>query len=167
MFMNNAPIQRLSIIFLQAVLIVIGIGTLAFLLVEPHFEGRNVNATLFAIYFNDPFLAYVYLGSIPAFVALYQAFKVLGYARSNTVFSRAAVNALRAIQYCMLLTAGAIVLADGFLMLAAHGEDDPAGAVMLGIIATGISLVIAAGAAVLESILKNAVAMKSKLDVGV
>jgi hypothetical protein len=59
-------------IFLQAVIVLIGIGALALMLWEPHIEGRNAHATLFEIYFNDPFLAYAYLASIPFFVALYQ-----------------------------------------------------------------------------------------------
>lgn len=35
-----------------------GIGALAFMLWEPHLEGRNAHAGLFEIYFKDPFLAY-------------------------------------------------------------------------------------------------------------
>jgi len=66
-------------IFLQAVIVLIGIGALALMLWEPHIEGRNAHTTLFEIYFKDPFLAYAYLASIPFFVALYQVFKVLGY----------------------------------------------------------------------------------------
>ena len=70
----------------------IGIGTLALLLWEPHIEGRNAHATLVQIYFHDPFLAYAYIASIAFFAALYQAFKVLAYARQNKVFSQAAVE---------------------------------------------------------------------------
>ena len=77
--------KRSSTIFLQVVIVLIGIGALALLLWEPQIEGRNAHATLFEIYFKDPFLAYVYAGSIPFFVALYQAFKVLGYAGQNKV----------------------------------------------------------------------------------
>ena len=56
----------------------IGVGALAVLLGEPRIEGRNAHATLFEIYFNDPFLAYAYIASIPFFVALYQAFRAVG-----------------------------------------------------------------------------------------
>ncbi|MGH8262565.1 MAG: DUF2975 domain-containing protein, partial [Steroidobacteraceae bacterium] len=80
-------------------LVLIGIGALAFLVVEPHFEGRNAHATLFAIYFKDPFLAYLYVASIPFFVGLYQAFKVLGYAGRNKEFLSAAVRSVRTIKY--------------------------------------------------------------------
>ena len=70
--------KRSSTIFLQIVIVLIGIGALALLLWEPHLEGVNKHATLFEMYFKDSFLAYVYVASIPFFVALYQAFKVLG-----------------------------------------------------------------------------------------
>ena len=72
--------KRSSTIFLQVVIVLIGIGALALMLWEPHIEGRNAHATNFEIYFRDPFLVLVYIGSIPFFVSLYQAFKVLGYA---------------------------------------------------------------------------------------
>jgi hypothetical protein len=47
------------------------------------------------LYFRDPFLAFVYLGSIPFFVALYQALKVLEYIRRDNAFSQAAAASLR------------------------------------------------------------------------
>ncbi len=84
---SDAQMKRCSTIFLQIVIVLIGIGALALMLWEPHTEGRNAHATLFEIYFRDPFLAYAYIASISFFVALYQAFKLLGYAGSNTVFS--------------------------------------------------------------------------------
>src|ERR671921_228513 len=97
----KAPLmKRSSTAFLQIVIVLIGIGALALMLWEPHIEGRNAHATPFEIYFKDPFLAYAYIASVPFFVALYQAFKVLGYAGQNQVFSQAAVNALRTIKYC-------------------------------------------------------------------
>jgi hypothetical protein len=62
--------KRSSTIFLQIVIVLIGIGTFVLLLWEPQIEGVNAHATLFEIYFKDPFLACVYIGSIPYFVAL-------------------------------------------------------------------------------------------------
>src|ERR671910_1910808 len=94
-FMNRG-----SILFLKAVLVLIGIGALALMLWEPHIEGRNAHATLFEIYFKDPFLAYAYIASIPFFVALYQAFRLLAYVRQDTTFSQATARALRTIKYC-------------------------------------------------------------------
>src|SRR5215204_7813598 len=91
--------KRSSPLFLQLVIVLIGIGAFALMLWEPHVEGRNAHATLFEIYFNDPFLAYAYLASIPFFVALYQAVTLLGYIGRNKVFSLDSVKALRTIKH--------------------------------------------------------------------
>src|SRR5574339_498975 len=95
-------IRRSSTAFLQSVIVLIGIGALALMLWEPHLEGRNAHATVFEVYFKDPFLAYAYIASIPFFVALYQGFRVLGYTGQNQVFSQAAVRALRRIKFCAI-----------------------------------------------------------------
>lgn len=58
--------KKISTIFLQVVIVLIGIGALALMLWEPHIEGGNVRATLFEIYFKDPFLAYAYTASTSA-----------------------------------------------------------------------------------------------------
>src|SRR5262245_11653137 len=120
--------NRSSTIFLQAVIVLIGIGILSFLLWEPHVEGVNKHATLFEMY-CDSFVAYVYLGSIPFFVALYQAFKVLGYAGKNQIFSQAAVKALRTIKFCAIAVIG-FVAVSVFFMLSADPEDRPGGTFM-------------------------------------
>ena len=73
--------------FLQAAIGIIAMGALALLLWEPHVEGRNAHASLFEIYFKDPFLAFAYVASIPFFAGLYQAFKVLGYIGQEKAFS--------------------------------------------------------------------------------
>ena len=152
-------------IFLQVVVAVIGVGILGLMLWEPRLEGVNANATLFQIYFQDPFLAYAYLGSIPFFVGLYQAFKILGYAGQNKAFSSAAVKALKTIKYCAFITAGAIVGADIYIRIAARStNDDPAGALMLGMIATFILIVVGVTAIMLERIVQNAVDIKSEND---
>src|SRR5947207_10316489 len=157
--------KRASTIFLQVVIVLIGIVVLAFLLWEPHLEGRNVHATLFEIYFKDPFLAYAYIGSIPFFVAVYQAFKMLGYAGQNKIFSEPVVKALRTIKYCAIAIIGFVAVGEIFIMLG--NSDDRAGGVFMGILITFGSIVIAAAAAVFERILQNAVDIKSENDLTV
>ena len=71
-------LKRGSTAFLQGVIVLVGMGALAFMLTMPHFEGRNAHATPFEVYFKDPFLAYVYVGSIPFFVALFCGLVMLG-----------------------------------------------------------------------------------------
>lgn len=152
-------------IFLQTVIVLIGIGALALLLWEPQIEGRNAHATLFEIYFKDPFLAYAYIGSIPFFLALYQAFKVLGYAGQNKVFSQAAVKALRTIKFCAIAIIGFVAVGEIFILLG--DSDDRAGGVFMGILITFGSIVIATAAAMFEQILQNAVDIKSENDLTV
>ena len=157
--------KRSSTIFLQVVIVLIGIGALAILLFEPHIEGRNANATLYQIYFNDPFLAYAYVASIPFFVALYQAFKVLGYAGQDKVFSPPAVKALRTIKYCAIAVIGFLVGGEIFILLS--NEEDKAGGIMIGIVLIFCAVVIAAASAMFERILQNAVEIKSENDLTV
>jgi hypothetical protein len=80
--MKNLMKKNITILF-QIILFIIAICVFVFMLWEPHFEGRNVGATLWEIYFNDPFLACVYVASIAFFVGVYKAFKILGYVREN------------------------------------------------------------------------------------
>lgn len=159
--------KRGSTIFLQAVLVLIGIGALAIMLWEPHLEGRNANATTFQIYFNDPFLAYAYLCSIAFFTALYQGFKLLGQIGRNDVFSLASVKSLRIIKYCAIFLVGAIAAAEAYLFLAVRGSDDIAGGVAIGVVLMFLFVVIAAAAAVFEKLLQSAVEMKSENDLTV
>lgn len=155
--------KKSSILFLQGVIILIGIASFVLMLWEPHLEGRNVNATLFEIYFNDPFLAYAYAASIGFFVALYQAFKLLGYADKNKMFSQPAVKALRNIKYCALILVSFVIGAEGYLFLVVRKvEEDIAGGVMMGLVMIFVSVVVATAAAVFEKLLQSAVDMKSE-----
>lgn len=156
-----------STVFLQVIIALLGIGALVFMLWEPHLEGRNAHATVFEVYFKDPFLAYAYLASISFFVGLYQAIKVLGYAGQNRIFSQEAVNALRTIKYCALAMIAFVVVSVVFMPLSAPNDDDgPQGVVMRIVIAFG-SIVVATAAAMFERILQNAVDMKSENDLTV
>ncbi|MDA8130128.1 MAG: DUF2975 domain-containing protein [Elusimicrobia bacterium] len=148
-------------IFLQAAVVLLGAGVLALMLWVPPHEGRNVNAALFAVYFKDPFLACAYIGSIPFFSALYQAFRVLGYIGRNELFLPRTVRTLRTIRYCALATAGIVAAASAYVRITAGGNDDPAGFVMPGVIAVFASLVAAAAAAVFEDVVRNAMQIGS------
>jgi hypothetical protein len=159
--------KRSSTLFLQAVIVLVGIGILAFMLAQPHFEGRNKNATPFQIYFQDPFLAYAYTGSIAFFVALYQAFRLLGYVARNELFSQRAVKALRTIKYCAMTLVAFLVGAEAYIFIAMRGKDDIAGGVMMGLMLIFISTTIGTAAAVFEKTLQSAVDLKSENDLTV
>ena len=159
--------KRSSTIFLQVVIVLIGIGALALLLWEPHIEGRNAHATPFEIYFKDPFLAYAYIASIPFFVACYQAFRMLGYAGQNRIFSQPAVKALRTIKYCAIAIIGFVAVSVIFMYPMLGDKDDRPAGVFMRILITFPSIVIATAAAMFERILQNAVDIKSENDLTV
>jgi hypothetical protein len=155
--------KKSSIIFLQVVIVLIGIVTLAIMIRLPLTEGRATNLDLLSIY-ADPFLVYVYLASIAFFVALYQAFKLLGYIGQNKVFSLNSVKALRTIKYCAILLSILIVMAGLYIRMFHAKGDDPAGFLAMCIVTTFISIVIATAAAVFEKTLQSAVDIKSEND---
>ncbi len=152
-----------STIFLKAVIVLIGIVVLAAMIRFPLTEGRAVNLDLFSIY-ADPFIVYGYLASIAFFIALYQAFKLLGLIGQNKVFSLSSVKALRAIKYCAIVLSILIVMAALYIRIFHAKDDDPAGFIAVAIVTTFISIVIATAAAVFENILQSAVDMKSEND---
>ena len=162
--------KKRSTIFLQVVIVIIGIVTLAVMIRFPLTEGRAVNLDLFSIYY-DPFIMYGYLASIAFFVALYQAFKLLGHIGQNKVFSLNSVKALRTIKYCAIVLSISIVMAALYIRISyaihAKGDDDPAGFIAVCIMTTFISIVVATTAAVFEKLLQNAVDIKSENDLTV
>jgi hypothetical protein len=108
--------KRTPVVFLQAVIVLIGIVALAILIRFPVTEGRAKNLDLFHIYF-DPFILYGYAASIAFFVALFKAFKLLGYIGQNKVFSSSSVKALKSIKYCAIVLSALIVMAGLFIKL--------------------------------------------------
>jgi len=152
-----------STVFLQVVILLIGIVALAIMIRFPLTEGRAVNLDLFSIY-ADPFIIYGYLVSIPFFVALYQAFKLLGYIGQNKVFSLNSVKALRNIKYCAIILGILIMTTVLYITIFHAKDDDPAGFIATGTLATFISAVIATAAAVFEKTLQSAVDIKSEND---
>ena len=158
--------KKYSIIFLQLVIVLIGIAALAIMIRFPLTEGRAVNLDLFSVY-ADPFILYVYVASIAFFVALYQTFKLIGYIRQNKIFSLNSVKALRTIKHCAIVLSIFIVMAGLYIRIFHATDDDPTGFIAICIMTTFISIIIAAVAAMFERILQNALNIKSENDVTV
>jgi len=159
--------MKRNAIILQVVIVLIGIGALTFMLWEPHIEGRNTHATLFEIYFKDPFLAFAYIASIPFFVALYQAFTALEYVKQNKVFSQGTLKALRIIKYCAIAIIGFVAVSIIFIYPMFGDIDDRPQGVFMRILITFASIIIAAAAGLFEQILINAMDIKSTNDLTV
>jgi hypothetical protein len=155
--------KRISTLFLQAVVVLIGIVALVLMIWMPLTEGRAANLDLFHIYV-DPLILYAYAASIAFFVALYKTFKLLGYIGQNKVFSPDSVKTLKSIKHCAIIMGILIVLAGVYIRLFHEKGDDPAGFIAICIVTTFVSIVFATAAAVFEKLLQNAIDMKSEND---
>lgn len=155
--------KRISILFLQAVIVLIGIVALIILIRFPLTEGRAQNLDLFSIY-TDPLILYGYACSIAFFVALYKAFRLLGYIGQNKLFTPTSVKALRSIKFCAILLCILIAAAGVYINIFHHKDDDPAGFIAMSMILIFIGIAIATAVAVLEKILQNAIDMKNEND---
>jgi len=109
----------------------------------------------------------MYTGSIAFFVALYQAFRLLGYIGRNEVFSQRSVKALRTIKYCAMTLVAFIMGAEAYFFIVVRGKDDIAGGVMMGLLLIFVFVVIATAAGVFERIVQNAVDIKTENDLTV
>jgi hypothetical protein len=157
---EEAILRRSLTILLQTVIVLIGIAVFIFLLWEPQIEGRNAHATLFEIYFNDPFLAWAYSASVFFFVAVYQTFKLVGDVRRNDALSLRSLRALRITKYCGIVLVGFVALGVAYLFIMVRGEDDIAGGVAMGILVASISAAMAITAAMFERSLQNRMSLK-------
>ena len=155
--------RPISIMFLKAVIVVIAVVVLSIMIRFPMMEGRAENLDLLSIY-SDPFILYGYAASIVFFVALYKAFRLLGYIANNRLFSATSINTLKAIKYCAIIISVSIVMAGLYIKVFHNDADDPAGFLAMCIVITFISIAVATAVAVLEQILQNAVDMKSEND---
>jgi hypothetical protein len=157
--------KRGSTSFLKLIIVLIAMVVLTWMIVFPQLEGRATNLDLISIY-RDPLIIYGYVASIPFFVALFQAFKLLSCVEKNTIISRTAVRSVRIVKYCAIAIPVLIVFGESYIVFGANG-DDFAGPVALGMYATFISIVIATSVAIFEKLLQHAVDIKSENDLTV
>ncbi len=157
--------KRSSTLFLKIVILFIAVVTLGIMIRFPQTEGRAANLDLIGVY-TDPFIIYAYIATIPFFVALYQAIKLLDYVDKNKIFSQTVINTVRNIKYCVLVTTGFLIVAIIYIRVVAQG-DDTAGPTMMGLVAILISIVIATATAIFEKLLQNAVDIKLENDLTV
>jgi hypothetical protein len=153
--------KRGSTILLKTVIIAIGLGALAFFAyVLP--MGIMTDKTGF----YRPILIGMYGPGIPFFIALYQAFRLLGLIDQNQAFSELSANALKKIKYCGV--AISIMYAAGMpIIFSAADKDDAPGVVLMGLVIIFASFIIATFAGVLQKLVQSAVDMKSENDLTV
>jgi hypothetical protein len=147
-------VKKNSVLILRILIVFIGLVAFVLMIWEPQIEGRNLHASLFQIYFKDPFLAYVYVASVPFFVALFKIFKALRFIEQNKTLSYETQKATKGIRYCSYAMIAFAAVGEVFILLSE--SDDKAGGVFMGILVIIGSLIIGVLATVFERILRNA-----------
>lgn len=111
-------------------------------------------------------LVALYVAAIPFFYALYQTLLLLRYIDKNKAFSLLSVRALKHITYCGLAICVAFITSLPFFYTWAQHDDAP-GLIVIGMVFAGASLTVSVFAAVLQRLLKEAIAIKSEHDLTV
>jgi hypothetical protein len=151
-------------IFLRIVISLIAIAALAVcILALPPMVVKEAAKTPKTAYLIYLFLVGAYILSIPFFVALYQAFKLLTYVDRDNGFSESSVRALGLIKYCAVTIGILMVAGIAAVMAFSFGKgEDIAGIVAMGLLVTFASSVVAAVAAVLQKQVEKAIDIKSE-----
>lgn len=110
-----------------------------------------------------PIILGMYVTTIPFFIALYQALKLLGNIDKNTAFSVSSVKCLGYIKYCGGAISAIYAVGMPYIFIVAQRDDAP-GVVLMGLIFTFAPLMVAIIAAVLEKIFQDAISIKSEND---
>ncbi|MNK44691.1 hypothetical protein D3C87_634330 [compost metagenome] len=157
--------ERGTTLFLKATVFLIGILILALCIFGLPSIAKEA-AQSFPVNWVYPVISIMYASTIPFYVALYQALKLLSYIDKNIAFSELSVKALKTIKYCAITISILHAVCLPFLYLIAEKDDAP-GLIILGMVIPAASLVIAVFAAVLQRLLKSAIDIKSENDLTV
>ncbi|MCM3180631.1 DUF2975 domain-containing protein [Cytobacillus horneckiae] len=159
--------KRVSTLFLKIAVILMGIPVLALcLFLVPELAEYTVELYPNMTYMKVLVFLFFYVTAIPFYIALYQAFKLVGFIDKNIAFSELSVRALKNIKNCAITISMLYVVGMPLLYLMAEMDDAP-GIVVIGLVIIFASMVIAVFAAVLQKLLKNAIDIKSENDLTV
>lgn len=145
--------KSVSTLILKIVIVFVALAVLTGMLWFPQTEGRAANLDLISIY-SDPLIIYIYVGSTPFFLGLFQAFKLLNLIEANQAFSQGVVNTLKNMKYSSLCLICSIVIALLYIHFFAGG-DDPAGPTALGILTSLVFATLAAVCSILERLVQS------------
>jgi hypothetical protein len=159
--------ERGTTLFLKAAVILMGIPVLALCI----FAVPAIADFAAELYPDMTFIKYLvfidlYASAVPFYIALYQAFRLLGYIDRNKAFSELSVRVLKNIKYCAIVISGLYVAGLPLFYLMAEKDDAP-GIIVIGLVIIFASLVIAVFAAVLQKLLKEAIELKLENDLTV
>ncbi|PFK29737.1 hypothetical protein COI93_23145 [Bacillus cereus] len=157
--------KQVSTLFLKIAVMLIGIPILALCIFGLTWLANHPVHPNYA-HILYPILIIMYVSVIPFFIALYQAFQLLSYIDKNKAFSKLSVRALKNIKYCAITISILYVIGLPFFYFLAEMDDAP-GIIVIGLVISFASMVIAVFAAVLQKLLKEAIDIKSENDLTV
>lgn len=157
--------KRGSTIFLKIAVFLIGVIVLSLCIFFLPWLA-NDTAEMFPefAFLQYPVLLGLYLTTIPFFVALYQAIRLLKLIDNEDAFSESSVNSLNLIKYCAITIS--ILYVIGSILLMSQSALHP-GIAIIGFIIFFASVVIAVFAGVLQKLLRNTLDIKSENDLTV
>lgn len=164
---KNQIAQRGSTIFLRLALIgmaVIVLGLCALILPNLH-EGWTIEYPQLS-YARYPIVVGFGLTTIPFFIALSQAFKLLSFIDKNIVFSKHSARALNTVALCACSISAIYLIGLPLMYQVAQIEDAP-GLILMWTALSCAPLAIAVFAAVARRLLENVIALKSENDLTV
>lgn len=157
--------NRGSTIFLKIAVLLV--GTIVFFLCVfflPWLANDTANMYPEFAFLQYPVLLGLYVTTIPFFIALYQALKILKLIDHEAAFSESSVNILNFIKYCAITIS--ILYVIGSILLMSQNALHP-GIAIVGFIIIFASVVIAVFVGVLQKLLRNALDIKSENDLTV
>lgn len=153
--------------FLKFVVVLMGLPVVALcIFLLPGLSEYVADITPEFSYTKYLFLIGMYATALVFFYALYQTLKLLTYIDKNKAFSDLSVRSLKNIKYCAITISILYVAELPIIYLIADADDAP-GVMLIGLVITFASMVIAVFAAVLQKLLKHAIDIKSENDLTV
>ncbi len=153
--------RRGSTMFLKLIVLAIGLAVLVFSFSMLRAAVREENVGDYS-----PIMVGMAISTIPIFLALTQAMKLLHYIEKNNAFSSRSVKALKHIKYSALTFSALYILGMPYIYYRAEKDDAP-GMIVLGLALIGISIVTATFAIVLQKLVQNGIDIKSENDLTV
>lgn len=158
---NSQLVDRGSTLLLKSALLLIGIailGLCGFLLyISIGTDGPGP---------YRPILLGICVTTIPVFLGLYQAWKLLDYIDNNEAFSDMSVAALKKIKINALIVSALYAAGMPYIYYVAEIDDAP-GVILIGLVCVAAPILVSLIAAILQKLLKSAISIKSENDLTV
>ncbi|MDX1653045.1 MAG: DUF2975 domain-containing protein [Brumimicrobium sp.] len=154
-------IQNSSTLFLKVILIGLGAGVLALtgLLLYAGIFGENLGPYRYILFG-------ICLTSIPFFIGLINAFKILIYIDRNQAFSILSLNALRRIKFCAIGISALYLAGSPYIYWVAELDDAP-GVILINLILIAAPFAIAVFGEILIKLLRSAIEYKTENELTV